>query len=108
MNTRKLLMVAFGAVVALGGAASAQSTWDQNHPRRDEVNDRLANQNARIHDERAEGEINGRQAHRLHMADRRIRRQERRFAYNHDGHISRAEQHRLNREENGVSHRIGR
>jgi hypothetical protein len=41
------------------------------------------------------------------MADRHIRRQERRYAANHGGHISRAEQHRLNREENGVSHRIG-
>ncbi len=107
MNTRKLLMITFGAVVALGGAASAQSTFEQTHPRRDEVNDRLANQDVRIHRERAEGEINGRQAHRFHLADRRIRRQERRYAFNHDGHISRAEQHRLNREENRVSRHIG-
>ena len=107
MNTRKLLMVTLGAVVALGGAASAQSSFDQTHPRRDEVNDRLANQNARIHAERAEGEINGRQAYRLHIADRRVRWHERHYAYNHRGHISRAEQYRLNREENRINHRIG-
>lgn len=107
MNRSKLLIATLGAVIALGGAASAQSTFDQTHPRRDEVNDRLANQTARIHTERARGEINARQAHRLHMADRRIRRQERRFAYNHNGRISRAEQHRLNREENRVSNHIG-
>ena len=108
MNTCKLLMVTLGAVVALGGAASAQSTFDQTHPVRAEVNGRLANQDARIHAERADGEINGRQAHRLHMADRRIRQHERRYAYYHHGHISRDEQHRLNRQENAVSNRIGR
>jgi hypothetical protein len=107
MNTRKLLLVTLGAVVALGGAASAQSTFDQTHPRREEVNARLATQNARIHAERADGQISARKARRLHMADRHIRRQERRYAANHGGHISRAEQHRLNREENGVSRRIG-
>jgi hypothetical protein len=107
MNTPKLLLVTLGAVIALGGAASAQSTFDQTHPARAEVNGRLANQNARIDAERASGQISGHRAYRLHVSDRRIRRQERRYAYNHDGRISRGEQHRLNREENHVSHRIG-
>ncbi len=107
MNTPKILIATLGAVIALSGAATAQTTFDQNHPARAEVNGRLVRQDARIHEERAEGEINGRQAHRMHMADRRIRRQERRFAYNHGGRISHAEQHRLNREENRVSNRIG-
>ena len=107
MMIRNLLAAALGLALAAGGAASAQSTFDQTHPRRDEVNDRLAHQNARIHEERANGEISARQAHRLHMADRRIRLHERRYAWRHHGHISRAEQHRLNRAENRVSHRIG-
>ena len=110
MNTRKLLIAAMGLAVVLGGvsAASAQTNWDNHHPRREQVNDRLAHQDARIHQERCEGEINGRQAHRMHMADHRIRMSERRFARHHDGHISRAEQERLNHRENNVSHRIGR
>ncbi len=107
MNTRKLLMVTLGAMVALGGAASAQ-TFDQTHPARAEVNGRLANQNARIDAERADGQISAHRAHRLHMADRRIRRHERRYAYFHHGRISRAEQHRLNRAENHVSRPIDR
>ena len=107
MNTPKILIATLGAVIALGGAAAAQTTFDQNHPARAEVNGRLVNQDARIHAERADGEINGRQAHRLHEADRRIRMHERRYAYNHGGRISRAEQYRLNRQENRVSHRIG-
>jgi hypothetical protein len=108
MNTRKLLMVTLGAVVALGGAASAQTTFDQNHPARAEVNGRLVRQDARIRRERADGEISAARARRLHMAERRIRRHERRFAEFHHGRISRAEQYRLERQENGVSQRIGR
>ncbi len=110
MSTRKPLIAALGLVVALGGvsAASAETTWEHNHPRRDQVNDRLAHQNARIQDERREGEISGREAHRLHMADHRIRMSERRFAAHHGGHISPAEQARLNARENAVSNRIGR
>ena len=38
-------------------AASAQSNWDANHPRLEQVNDRLANQNRRINQEVREGEI---------------------------------------------------
>ena len=108
MKTRNSLLAALGLVVALGGVASAQSTWDQTHPRRDEINDRLQNQNARIHDERAEGEMGARKAYRLHMADRRIRLRERRIAYRHNGHIPLRAQARLNHEENRVSDRIGR
>ena len=110
MNTRKLLNAAMGLAVALGGvsAASADAAGDNHHPAREQVNDRLTHQDARIHQERREGEINGRQAHRMHAADHRIRMSERRFARHHDGHISRAEQERLNHRENNVSHRIGR
>ena len=110
MNTRKLLIAAMGLAVALGGvsAASADAAWDNHHPAREQANDRLARQDARIHREHRDGEINSRQAHRMHMADHRIRMSERRFARHHDGHISRAEQERLNHRENNVSHRIGR
>ena len=107
MKTPQILIATLGAVIALGGAASAQTTFDQNHPARAEVNGRLVRQNMRIDRARADGEISPRKAHRLHMAERRIRRQERRFASNHEGRISRAEQHRLNREENRASNRIG-
>ena len=108
MNTPKILIATLGAVIALGGAASAQTPFDQTHPARAEVNGRLINQDARIHRARAEGEISGREAHRLHRAERRIRMHERRYAYRHHGRISRAEQHRLNRQENRVGHRIDR
>jgi hypothetical protein len=105
---KNLLLAAMGLVMVAATAtgASAETRWDLNHPRRTEVNHRLTHESHRIHVARREGLINGRQAHRLHVADRRIRHQERVYAMNHGGHISRAEQHRLNREENRVGRHI--
>ncbi len=105
---RNILLATMGLVLAAGAAtgASADTTWQAHHPRREEVNARLHNQNLRIRDARREGDLNGRQAHRLHVADHRVRHQERVFARNHGGHISRAEQMRLNREENRVNNHI--
>jgi hypothetical protein len=109
MNTRNILVAAIALALCAGAAASAsaQPTFDQTHPRRAEVNQRLENQNHRIHRERREGEISAAKAHRLHLADRRMRMNERRFAAHHHGHISRAEQARLSHRENQDSHRIG-
>jgi hypothetical protein len=110
MNAKKnALLVAIGLVMACTAVtgASAETRFDQTHPRREEVNDRLHNQDLRIHQERRDGELSARQAARLHRADYRVRLQERRFARHHGGHISRAEQFRLNREENRISRHIG-
>ena len=105
----KTLLAACGLVAALGVAtgASAETRWQHHHPRRVEVNHRLANQDHRINVERREGEITGRQARYLHAEDRGFRAQERFDASRDRSHLTRAEQRRLNREENGVSRQIG-
>jgi hypothetical protein len=96
------------ALAVLGSAGSASAaTWDQRHPRRAEVNDRLATENFRINRELREGEISYRRARALHAEDHAIRQQERAMAYARGGSISRREQRLLNREENFVSHQIG-
>jgi hypothetical protein len=106
---RSILFAATLAVAALGMATAADaSTWRSHHPRRAEVNARLANQDRRIHQERKEGEITAAQAHDLHAEDRGIRAQERYDASVHDGHITRAEQAQLNHQENQVGRQIGR
>jgi len=97
---------AFVALFGLAGSASA-ATWAENHPRRAEVNHRLANQNHRINRELRQGEISRRQAHALHAQDRTIRHEERFMAAQNHGHITRAEQRALNQQENGVSREIG-
>ena len=109
MNFRNILIAAMGLTMAAGAAstASAATGWQDQHPARAEVNHRLANENHRIHEARRDGELNARQAHRLHRVDHRIRVQERRMSMRHHGHLTRAEQMRLNHQENRLSHRIG-
>ena len=98
------------ALCAIFGAtanASAATDWAQHHPRRAEVNHRLAVQNARIKDEVQEGDLTKAQAQTLHAKDRTIRKQENFDASLNNGHISKAEQRALNQEENAVSKQIG-
>jgi hypothetical protein len=107
---QRITAAAFAGLFVLGlsATAMAETQWERNHPRRDQVNDRLSRQNARIHQERREGEITGAQARALHRQDHQIRREERAMARVNGGHITRAEQRALNQQENGVSREIGR
>ncbi len=96
------------AVAMAATTAMAQSAWDRNHPRREEVNDRLQNQNKRINQEVREGEISKGQAKALHGEDHAIRQEERAMAKTNNGHITGAEQKALNQQENQTSKQIGR
>ena len=102
-----VIILSLGVVAGTTGLANAE-TWNQAHPRRAEVNGRLLNQNARINQERREGEITAGQARALHAQDHLIRQEERFMAGQNGGHITRGEQRLLNRQENGVSREIGR
>lgn len=88
--------------------ASARKEWREHHPRRAEVNDRLANQNRRIKDEVAEGDMSKAKAAQLRKEDRQIRQEERDMAAQNGGHITKAEQRVLNQQENQVSKQIGK
>jgi hypothetical protein len=105
----KLAVAAFASsVLMVSVPAFADTNWEQNHPRRDQVNDRLERQDRRINREYREGEISRGQARQLHREDRFIRHEERFFARHDGGHITRGEQRYLNRQENFVSRQIGR
>ncbi len=108
-HIRKIVTVALAATfaTALAGAAMAETQWEKDHPRRDQVNDRLHNQNKRIKKEVKEGEITKQQAGALHKEDRQIRQEERDMASQNGGHITKQEQRTLNQQENGVSRQIG-
>jgi hypothetical protein len=109
-STRKAVTVLLMSMSLAGVATSAlaETTWEQNHPRRDQVNDRLANQNKRIKTEVAEGELSKGQAAKLHKEDHQIRREERLMASQNNGHITKQEQKTLNQQENAVSQQIGK
>jgi hypothetical protein len=58
LNTKNLhktlaLISIVGILTATaGGAFAADTPWQKNHPRREQINNRLANQNKRIKDKR--------------------------------------------------------
>jgi len=110
MNFKNKALIAIMSLSLAFGVASAASatTWSASHPRRAEVNARLAKQNKRIDTERKDGDITKAQAQDLHAEDRGVRADERFDASNDDGHITKAEDHTLNQDENAVSQQIGK
>ena len=101
------LLAAIGAA-AIPVAAAADGPFAATHPRRDQVNDRLARQRQRIDTQVAEGDLTKAQGRQLHAEDRKIRREERLMASQHGGHITKLEQRTLNQQENAVSKQIGK
>jgi hypothetical protein len=108
MKSVRLATVVFAGTLVMAGSAFAETSWERNHPRRDQVNDRLANQSRRINQEYREGEISRDQARVLHREDRQVRREERTMASLDGGHITRTDQRALNQQENVISRQIGR
>jgi hypothetical protein len=107
---RNSALLALAGLFVAGAAvpAFAETGWDRGHPRRFEVNRRIAHQEHRITQERREGEISRGQAHfeRAQLAG--IRAQERFDGRFDHSHITRGEQGQLNRELNYTSREIGR
>jgi hypothetical protein len=116
MNRKNILAVTLTALVvgattpaafAGEGKESRAHEWKEKHPRRAEVNQRLENQDRRIDREVKEGDMSKAEAGKLHREDRHIRAEERQMAAENGGHITKAEQRKLNRQENAVSKQIG-
>ena len=107
LNSKRLSFAAMLVSLAgLVGTASAESAWQKNHPRRTQVNQRLANQNNRIHQDVKNGTSSKSQAANLHHQDRQVRREERAMASQNGGHITKSEQRVLNSQENSLSKQI--
>lgn len=109
-QTGRLLAIALVTAFCAGSAMTADAaptTWQKNHPRRTEVNGRLANQNARVKNQVKNGDMSKAKAQRIHAADKGIRQEERDMAKQNGGHITKTEQKALNQQENSVSNRIG-
>ena len=108
MKTKIFLIAMIAFFGFSNGTFAQEGKWDRKHPRRDQVNDRLANQNKRIKDEVKEGDMSKAQAVRLHKKDHQIRMEERRMARRNDGHLTKEEQEKINKQENNVSKKIGK
>ena len=102
------LTFAAAAVLFAGlvGTASAETTWQKNHPRRTQVNHRLANQNRRIHNDVKNGTMTRGQAATVHKEDHQVRQEERDMASQNGSHITKPEDRVLNKQENAISNQI--
>ena len=88
-------------------AAFAETQWQANHPRREQVNQRLKNQNNRTQNKVNSGQMSQTKAARIHREDHQIRKEERIMGSQNGGHITKQEQRTLNQQENKVSRQIG-
>lgn len=109
VTSQGLIALALASIFTVGiaGSAVADTQWQKNHPRREQVNNRLARQNYRIYDQVKDGDLNKQQAYALHEQDHQIRQEERLMASQNGGHITKLEQSTLNQQENHVSQEIG-
>ena len=108
---KKLAMASIVCVAASLTVLSAGPVLAQDipgHPRVNEVQGRIDNQERRIDQGINQGQLTPGQAARDVRRDARVERQLRRDEAMHGGHITRAEQARLNRELNRNSRAIYR
>ena len=95
-----------GTLISLQSVAQTAPVPD--HPRENQVNQRLDNQQARINQGLANGTMTGKQAARDEKHDENIAQRESVDESKHDGHLTKGEQRRLNQAENRNSRRIYR
>lgn len=97
-----------GAAASSAMAAEPKdNAWQKTHPRREQVNRRMAAQNQRIRTEVKEGDLTRLQAAALHRDDRQIRRDVRLTTRQHDRPIAKLEQQTLNQQQTAVRRQIG-
>jgi hypothetical protein len=112
MNAKSKLTL-IGLVIGAAMATSPVMAQTQNndvpgHPRVNEVNNRLQNQQNRINNGLKNGTMTQGQAQRDETRDANIARRESNDEARHDGHLTKQEQHNLNKSENHNSRDIYR
>jgi CRISPR/Cas system-associated endoribonuclease Cas2 len=116
--TNSLVVLAVGGLMFVGSAI-AQSTnnttsgagpgvVDPGHPRVNEVNAREANQQKRIGNGVANGTLTSKQATHLEKRETAVQNREKADMAAHNGHLTKAEQAGINRQQNRISRSIKR
>ena len=111
-----LLILALGSSLVGSAVAQTSSTgttsgagpgvYDPGHPRVNQVNTREQNQQNRIANGVKSGQLTPGETSRLENKEARIQRQEKRDMAKNNGHLTKVEQAKLNREQNKVSRQI--
>ena len=94
------------AAAAPAAAAPADLEFAQKHPRIHEVNERLRAERERVQADFKSGKISADEAKMLMKKARKIHHEELRDAIKNDGHLTKAEQEKLNHEENRLAEEI--
>ena len=112
--TKSLLILAASALLSVGTAAAQQDKTagagpgkvDPAHPRVNQVNRRETRQQARIAQGVKSGQLTPGETRRLERGERRLQSNEKKDMAKDNGHLTKQDQRKLNREANHMSKRI--
>jgi hypothetical protein len=113
--THSLLVLAAGGLMFASAAVAQTSTntsgagpgvVDPGHPRVNQVNRREQNQQNRIANGMKNGTLNSKQATNLEKRETAVQNREKRDMAAHNGHLTKAEQAGINRQQNRISKSI--
>jgi hypothetical protein len=116
--SNSLAILAVGGLMFIGSAAAQSNTSntsgagpgvvDPGHPRVNEVNRREAHQQKRIGNGIKNGTLTSKQATHLEKRETTVQNREKADMAKHDGHLTKAEQRGINRQQNRISRTIKR
>ena len=95
-----------GSMLTSSAFAQTPDADVAGHPRVNEIDQRLENQQTRINNGINDGQLNARQAARDEKRDAKISQELSRDEAKHNGHITKAEQRKMNRQLNKNSKKI--
>jgi hypothetical protein len=114
--SNSLLILAIGGLMFTGSAVAQTTTTagagpgvvDPGHPRVNEVNGREANQQNRIANGVKNGSLTPKETSNLEKREASVQNREKRDMAAHNGHLTKAEQNGINRQQNRISRGIYR
>jgi hypothetical protein len=112
--SNSLLMLAIGGLMFTGSAIAQTTTTsgagagvvDPGHPRVNQVNGREANQQNRIANGVKNGSLSPKQTSNLENREASVQNREKKDMAAHNGHLTKAEQNGINRQQNRISKSI--
>jgi len=112
--SNSLLILAIGGLIFTGSAIAQTTTTsgagagvvDPGHPRVNQVNGREANQQNRIANGVKNGSLSPKQTSNLENREASVQNREKRDMAAHNGHLTKAEQNGINRQQNRISKSI--
>jgi len=117
-TTNPLVALAVGGLLFVGSAAAQTATSttsgagpgmvDPGHPRVNQVNRREGKQQHRIANGISNGSLNPKEAAHLEKREAAVEKREQADMAKHNGHLTKAEQAGINRQQNRISRSIAR